>query len=56
MGLFREGEEGVDEGEGVEKNNFLFTPHNLWDRPLVWADAGYAGLLVDWVRHFIGCG
>lgn len=23
---------------------------------LVWADAGYAGLLIDWVKHFIGCG
>jgi putative transposase len=23
---------------------------------LIWADAGYAGLLVDWVRYFIGCG
>lgn len=22
---------------------------------LIWADAGYAGKLVDWVRHFIGC-
>lgn len=23
---------------------------------LIWADAGYAGLLVHWVRYFIGCG
>jgi putative transposase len=23
---------------------------------LIWADAGYAGSLVDWVRYFIGCG
>jgi putative transposase len=23
---------------------------------LFWADAGYAGLLIDWRRHFIGCG
>ncbi|MCC5660860.1 IS5 family transposase [Nostoc sp. XA010] len=22
---------------------------------LIWADAGYAGKLVDWVRYFIGC-
>ncbi|MBE8986531.1 transposase [Nostoc sp. LEGE 12450] len=22
---------------------------------LIWADAGYAGSLVDWVRYFIGC-
>ena len=22
---------------------------------LIWADAGYAGLLVDWVKYFIGC-
>jgi putative transposase len=23
---------------------------------LIWADAAYASSLVDWVRHFIGCG
>jgi putative transposase len=23
---------------------------------LIWADAGYAGSLVDWVKYFIGCG
>ncbi|MCC5670319.1 IS5 family transposase [Nostoc sp. CHAB 5784] len=23
---------------------------------LIWADAGYAGSLVNWVRYFIGCG
>lgn len=23
---------------------------------LVWADAGYAGSLIDWVKYFIGCG
>jgi putative transposase len=23
---------------------------------LIWADAGYAGWLVDWVKYFIGCG
>lgn len=23
---------------------------------LIWADAGYAGSLIDWVRYFIGCG
>lgn len=23
---------------------------------LIWASAGYAGSLVDWVKYFIGCG
>ncbi len=23
---------------------------------LIWADAGYAGSLIDWVKYFIGCG
>ncbi|WP_333783396.1 transposase [Nostoc sp. 'Peltigera membranacea cyanobiont' 210A] len=24
-------------------------------KSLIWASAGYAGKLVDWVRYFIGC-
>ncbi|MEO0841839.1 MAG: IS5 family transposase [Cyanobacteria bacterium J06643_5] len=31
--------------------------YNLFPKlHLIWADAGYAGLLVDWVRNFIGLG
>ena len=31
--------------------------YNLFPKlHLVWADAGYAGSLIDWIRYFIGCG
>jgi putative transposase len=29
--------------------------HSFPKLRLIWADAGYAGKLVDWVRYFIGC-
>lgn len=29
--------------------------HSFPKLRLIWADAGYAGRLVDWVRYFIGC-
>ncbi len=29
--------------------------HSFPKLHLIWADAGYAGKLIDWVRYFIGC-
>jgi len=35
----------------LDKLRYLFPKLHL-----IWADAGYAGSLIDWVKYFIGCG